>query len=260
MAEAQERKGKLMLGKAGRAIHCLCQSQWWGIGQHDREQLHNPPETNTRCYVSHKDHCMSELAPTEWGRVRVGIINYKSIAQAYTVLKAKFTKLDNLVERLMAVAHPQQCWAISSEIDEHSRTKWKWDYIIGAVPTILKIVKAKFNQCESFQTQLLWSNIYFVYISKEKFWGGGEDMDILEELDCDLFPGWNWYSRVLTLIGLVAKSVSIVTLMSVVTIGYLHAKDEHEEAKAWWLIPFLAMSNYNTDPESDCDMTDDEQC
>ena len=93
-------------------------------------------------------------------------------------------------------------------------------------------MKAKFNQCESFQTQLLWSNIYFVYISKEKFWGGGKDIDILEELDCDLFPGWNWYSRVLTLVWLAAKSTSIKTLTSIVTIGHLHAKDDCEEAKA----------------------------
>ena len=150
MAEAQEKKGKLMLGKASRAICCLCQSHWWGMGQYDREQLHNLPETNTRCYVSHKDHCTSELTPTEWGRVRVGITNYNSITQAYTVLKAKFTKLDDLVERLMAVAHPQQCRAISSKIDECSRTKWKQDYIIRAVPTMLKIMKAKFNQCKSF--------------------------------------------------------------------------------------------------------------
>ena len=83
-------------------------------------------------------------------------------------------------------------------------------------------------------------------------------MDILEELDCNLFPGWNWYSRVLTLIGLAAKSTSIVTLTSVATIEYLHAKDNCKEAKALQLIPFLAMSNYNTDPESDCNMTDDE--
>ena len=79
------------------------------MGQHDREHLHNPPETNTRCYVSHKDHCTSELVSTEWGRVRVGIMNYNSIMQVYTVLKAKFAKQDDLVERLMAVAHPQQC-------------------------------------------------------------------------------------------------------------------------------------------------------
>ena len=51
-------------------------------------------------------------------------------------------------------------------------------------------------------------------------------MDILEELDCDLFPGWNWYGRVLTLVGLAAKSASIETLTSIVTIGYLHAKDD----------------------------------
>ena len=83
-------------------------------------------------------------------------------------------------------------------------------------------------------------------------------MDILEELDCDLFPGQNWYGRVLTLVGLAAKSTSIETLMSMVTIGYLHAKDNHEEAKALRLIPFLAMSNFDTNPESDCDMPDDE--
>ena len=71
-----------------------------------------------------------------------------------------------------------------------------------------------------------------MYISKEKFWGGGEDMDILEELDCNLFPGQNWYGRVLTLVGLAAKSASIETLTSIVTIGYLHAKDDQEEAKA----------------------------
>ena len=51
-------------------------------------------------------------------------------------------------------------------------------------------------------------------------------MDILEELDCNLFPGWNWYSLVLTLVGLVAKSTSIETVTSVVTIGYLHANDD----------------------------------
>ena len=83
-------------------------------------------------------------------------------------------------------------------------------------------------------------------------------MDILEELDCNLFPGWNWYSRVLTLVGLAAKSASIITLMSVATIGYSHAKDDCEEAKALQLIPFLAMSNYNANPESDCDMPNDE--
>ena len=71
-----------------------------------------------------------------------------------------------------------------------------------------------------------------MYISKEKFWGGGEDMDILEELNCDLFPGRNWYGRVLTLVGLAAKSASIKTLMSMVTIGYLHAKDDCKEARA----------------------------
>ncbi len=119
------------------------------MGQYDWEQLHNPPKTNIRCYILHKDHCTSELAPTEWGRVRVGITNYNSIMQAYTVLKAKFAKWKDLVNRLMAVAHPQQCQAISSKIDECSRTVWKQDYIIRVVP---KIVKAKFNQCESFQT------------------------------------------------------------------------------------------------------------
>ena len=150
MVEAQEKKGKLILGRASRAVCHLCQSQWWGMGQYNREQLHNLPETNTRCYISYKDHRISELTPTEWGRVRVGITNYNSIMQAYTVLKAKFAKWDDLVERLMAVAHPQQCQAISSEIDECSRTKWKQDYIIGVVPTMLKIMKAKFNQCESF--------------------------------------------------------------------------------------------------------------
>ncbi len=98
-----------------------------------------------------------------------------------------------------------------------------------------------------------------MYISKEKFWGRGEDMDILEELDCNLFPGWNWYSLVLTLVGLVAKSTSIETVTSVVTIGYLHANDDWEEAKALWIIPFLATSNFDTDPESNCDMPDDEQ-
>ena len=109
---------------------------------------------------------------------------------------------------------------------------WKGDYIIGVIPTMLKIMKAKFNQYESFQMQLLWSNVYFVYISREKFWGGDKDMDILEELDCDLFPGQNWYGRALILVGLVAKSASIETLTSVVTIGYSHAKDKCEEAKA----------------------------
>ena len=78
----------------------------------------------------------------------------------------------------------------------------------------------------------LESNVYFIYISKEKFWGGGKDMDILEELDCNLFPGQNWYRRVLTLVGLVAKWASIETLTSIVTIGYLHAKNKHKEAKA----------------------------
>ena len=79
-------------------------------------------------------------------------------------------------------------------------------------------------------------------------------MDILEELDCDLFPGRNWYRRVLTLVGLAAKWASIETLTSIVTIGYLHAKDECEEAKALQIVPFLAMSGFNTDPESDCAM------
>ena len=92
------------------------------MGQYDREQLHNLPETNTRCYVLHKDHRTSKLAPPEWGRVRVGTTNYNSIAQAYMVLKAKFVKREDLVDRLMAVAHPQQCQAISIEVDEHSRT------------------------------------------------------------------------------------------------------------------------------------------
>ena len=109
MAEAPEQKGKLTLGRACRAVHHLHQSQLWGMGQYDREQLHNPPETNTRCYVLHRDHCTSELTPTEWGRVRVGITNYNSIAQVYTVLKAKFAKWEDLVDRLMAMAHPQQC-------------------------------------------------------------------------------------------------------------------------------------------------------
>ena len=83
-------------------------------------------------------------------------------------------------------------------------------------------------------------------------------MDILEELDCNLFPGQNWYSRVLTLMGLVAKSTSIETLTSIATIGYSHAKDKCEEAKALRIVPFLAMSNFDTDPESDCDMPNDE--
>ncbi len=83
-------------------------------------------------------------------------------------------------------------------------------------------------------------------------------MDILEELDCDLFPDWNWYGRVLTLVGLVAKSTSIETLTSIVTIGYSHAKDNCEEAKALQIVPFLAMSNFDTDPESNCDMPNDE--
>ena len=121
------------------------------MGQYNREQLHDPPKTNTRCYVSHKDHCTSKLTPIEWGRVRIGNTNYNSIVQVYTVLKAKCVKQEDLVDRLMAVAHPQQYQAISSEVDEHSRTAWKQDYIIGAVPTMLRIIKAKFNQCESFQ-------------------------------------------------------------------------------------------------------------
>ncbi len=196
------------------------------MGQYDRDQLHDPLEANTRCYILHKDHCTKELTPTEWGRVRIGNTNFNSIAQAYTVQKAKFAKWEDLVDRLMAVAHLQQCRAISREVNEPSRTAWKQDYIIGAVPTMLRIIKAKFNQCESFQMQLLWSNTYFVYISKEKFWGGGEDIDILEELDCDLFPGLNWYGRILTLVGLAAKSTSIETLTSVATIGHSHAKDD----------------------------------
>ena len=69
----------------------------------------------------------------------------------YTVLKAKFAKWEDLVDRLMAIAHPQQCQAISSKINEHSRIVWKQDYIIRVVPTMLRIVKAKFNQCEPFQ-------------------------------------------------------------------------------------------------------------
>ncbi len=72
------------------------------------------------------------------------------------------------------------------------------------------------------------------------------------------FPSRNWYGRVLTLVGLVAKSTSIETLTSVVTIGYLHAKDDCEEAKALRIVPFLAMSNFDTNPESDCDMPNDE--
>ncbi len=82
----------MTLGRASRAVCHLHQSHWWGMGQYNREQLHNPPKTNIRCYVSHKDHHTSELAPTEWGRVRVGITNYNSITQAYMVLKAKFVK------------------------------------------------------------------------------------------------------------------------------------------------------------------------
>ncbi len=57
--------------------------------------------------------------------------------------------------------------------------------------------------------------------------------------------------------GLAAKSTSIETLTSVVTIGYSHAKDNCEEAKALQIVPFLATSGFNTDPESDCDMPDD---
>ncbi len=96
-------------GKGKQSCSLIHQSHWWGMGQYDREQLHDPPETNTRCYISHKDHCTSELAPTEWGRVRIGNTNYNSITQAYTVLKAKFAKWEDLVDRLMTIAHPQQC-------------------------------------------------------------------------------------------------------------------------------------------------------
>ena len=71
----------------------------------------------------------------------------------------------------------------------------------------------------------MWSQIYFVYLSKKKFWGGGRDQQVLEELDCDLIPGWNWYGRILTLMALAANNASIETLTSVVTIGYSHAKD-----------------------------------
>ena len=56
---------------------------------------------------------------------------------------------------------------------------------------MIRIIKAKFNQSESFQIWLMQSQIYFVYLSKEKFWGGGRDQQVLEELDCDLFPGQN---------------------------------------------------------------------
>ena len=109
MAEAPTHKGRMTLGRASRAVCHLCQSHWWGMGEYDREQLHDPPKANIRCYILHKDHHTNELAPTEWGRVRVGITNYNSIAQAYTVLKAKFAKREDLVDRLMAIAHPQQC-------------------------------------------------------------------------------------------------------------------------------------------------------
>ena len=107
MAEAPAQKGRMTLGRASRAVHCLCRSCWWGMEQYDREQLHNPPKTNIRCYILHKDYCTSKLAPTEWGGVRVGITNYNSIVQTYTVLKAKFAKWEDLVNRLMAVAHLQ---------------------------------------------------------------------------------------------------------------------------------------------------------
>ncbi len=258
MAEAQDQGTALMLAEVSRAVYHIRRSHWWGMGHYDREQLHNTPETSGRCYVSHKDPHTYVLAPTEWGRVRIANTNYNSIAQAYTVEKAKFTGQHNLIPRLMSIAHPQQCQAISSKVDKASRTEWKEDYVNGAVPTMIRIVKAKFNQSEPFQMWLSWSEIYFVYLSKEKFWGGGRDKQELEGLDCNLFPGQNWYSRILTLIGLVAKNVSIKTLMSVVTIGYSHAKDNWEEAKALQVVPLLAMSNFDTDPESNYKTPDDE--
>ena len=91
------------------------------MGNYDREQLHKPPETSGRCYVLHKDPHNYMFAPTKWGKVRIGNTSYNSIAQAYMVEKAKFTGRHDLIPRLMSVVHPQQCWAISSEVNKASR-------------------------------------------------------------------------------------------------------------------------------------------
>lgn len=126
MVEAREQGTVLMLVEVHSAVHCLHRSRWWGMGNYNREQLHKPPETSGRCYVLHKDPHTYVFTPTEWGKVRIGNTSYNSIAQAYMVKKAKFMGRHNLIPRLMSVAYPQQCRAISSGVarqTEHSGSK-----------------------------------------------------------------------------------------------------------------------------------------
>ena len=119
--------------------------------------------------------------------------------------------------------------------------EWRNNFTDGAVPTMITILRHKYCQCPQFRQIIKAGNSspYYMEDTNCRFWGIRTSEQVSRNTPCNESRGQNWMGKILTMLSLRMKEVTMETVTKVVLIGHLHAHDVTEERHAQKIVPDL---------------------